>query len=143
MFRPYTAIISCFYLLKLFHFVKQTETPDDVRVRPKHVEEREGDNKRVELWAEVKCVNEKYINGTGCLNTIICKFITFEQFVIFLPTRSSFTFNYLLHNYFYPRSNVSEHFNNICLASSSSISLYIYISIVRSLLSLRNFSLLQ
>jgi hypothetical protein len=39
-----------------------TVTPDDGRIPPKHVAEKQGDNKRVALWTEVQCVNETLKN---------------------------------------------------------------------------------
>jgi hypothetical protein len=71
-------------------------TPDDGHVWPKHVVEREEDNKWITLWTEVQCMNEEYGNATGCLNTIFkretmiyiyiyiyrCIYIVFQNYII-------------------------------------------------------------
>jgi phage gp36-like protein len=50
---------AAYYTVKTF---QQIETPDDGRVWPKHVVEKEGDNKRVTLWTDVQCMNDENIN---------------------------------------------------------------------------------
>jgi hypothetical protein len=37
-------------------------TPDDGPIRPKHVIERQGDNKRIALWTEIYCMKNNGMN---------------------------------------------------------------------------------
>jgi hypothetical protein len=47
------------------------ETPDDGRVRPKHVVRRKGGNNKLHCRRKYTVWNKWYINATGCLNTIL------------------------------------------------------------------------